>query len=271
MNDNNFAATPYKDKMPVIFDAHFHIGKYTHSFVNTGYENDAIEISKSLGVKKIFAIHTAFLIDLELGLEESLKFLKKYPGFAIGALVYNPNHIEKSINIIERWYGKDGFAGVKMHPEDHDCPINDERYKPLWKIAEDKGIPVLSHTWNPNVPNKKQKNADALLFEEVINRHPGLKIILGHAGAKDGYYREVVKMLKRQKEKNMYVDLAGDIFYNGMIELFVKEAGSGKILFGTDIPWTDPVFCLASVLNSDISETDRENIFFNNAADLFNL
>jgi uncharacterized protein len=271
MKDNNLNNAAFKKKGIRIIDSHFHVGKYAASFVNTEYEDSAIRISKEIGIKKVFAIHTAFLIDLDFGLKESLKFLKKYPDFAIGALVYNPNHIDKSINIIEDCYGKNGFAGIKMHPEDHDCPINDERYSRLWRIAEDKNIPVLSHTWNPNVPNKKQKNADALLFEEIINKHPKLKIILGHAGAKDGYYKEVIKMLKRQYNRQIYVDLAGDIFYKGMIELFVKETGSEKVLFGTDIPWTDPAFCLINVLNSDISEADKENIFYNNAAKLFNL
>ena len=271
MKNNNLSSIPLIKKEIKIFDTHFHIGKYTTSFVNTNYEDNAIKVSIKLGVKKIFAIHTLFLIDLDSGLNESIKFLKSNNDFAIGALVYNPNYIEKSLNIIENFFGKFGFAGVKIHPEDHNCPINDKRYEKLWEIAQDKNVPILSHTWNPNVPNKRQKNADALLFEEVINKYPKLKVILGHAGAKDGYYKEVVKMLKRQKDKKMYVDLAGDIFYNGMIELFVKEAGSEKILFGTDIPWTDPSLCLINVLNSDISESDKKNIFYNNAAKLFNL
>lgn len=271
MKDNNRNSAAFKKKGIRIFDSHFHVGKYASSFVNTEYESSAIKISENMGVKKVFAIHTAFLIDLDFGLKESLKFLKKYPDFAIGALVYNPNYIDKSINIIESYYGTNGFAGIKMHPEDHNCPINDERYSRLWKIAEEKNIPVLSHTWNPNVPNKRQKNADALLFEEIINEHPKLKIILGHAGAKDGYYKEVIEMLKRQYNRQIYVDLAGDIFYKGMIEFFIKEIGSEKVLFGTDIPWTDPVFCLINVLNSNISEADKENIFYNNAAKLFNL
>ena len=271
MKNKNFNCKPITKKVFRIFDAHFHVGKYTTSFINTDYESDAIKISEDMGVKKVFAIHTAFLIDLDFGLRESLRFLKKYPEFAVGALVFNPNYIDKSINIIESYYKKNGFTGIKMHPEDHDCPINDERYGRLWKIAEEKDIPILSHTWNPNVPNKRQKNADALLFEEITNKHPKLRIILGHAGAKDGYYKEVIKMIKRQKNRKMYVDLAGDIFYNGMIELFVKEIGSEKVLFGTDVPWTDPAFCLINVLNSNISETDKENIFYNNAAKLFNL
>ena len=119
--------------------------------------------------------------------------------------------------------------------------------------------------------SKFQKYADALLFEEVLSRHPELKIILGHAGAKDYYYFKVIDMMKKNNGKNLFVDIAGDIFYRGMLELFVRELGSTKILFGTDSPWADPLLTVLYVLDSKISAEDKENIFYNNAAALFNI
>lgn len=254
-----------------VIDSHVHAGRYAGSFINSNYEVKLFEVFKKMNMQKVLFTHTSFLMDLEKGLENTKKIISAYPDIALGYLVYNPNQPEISLNIIKENYGKNNIAGIKMHPEDHQCYITDERYKPLWEIAESRGMVILSHTWNPNVASKVQKYADALLFEKIALKHPRLKIILGHAGAKDYYYFEVIKMLKRLKSPNMYIDIAGDVLYRGMLEHFVKEVGSAQILFGSDAPWTDPAFTLSYVFNSIVSKKDRENILFKNAASLFNL
>ncbi len=270
-NSNGNLVKNYK-----IIDTHFHMGKYSTSFVNTSYEDLAVQTVLKLNFKKIIITHTSFFMDPEIGIRETVKTIKKNKDFIYGYVVYNPNHIEKSLKIIEKFFDKNNtdtisknIVGIKMHPEDHQCSIGDPRYEKLWKIASEKDIPILSHTWNPNVANKNQKFADALLFEKVAALNPRLKVILGHAGAKDYYYYEVIKMIKRCASKNIFVDLAGDIFYSGMIEVFVRGIGSGRVLFGTDIPWCDPLYQIINIINSNISDKDRENIFFNNAAGIF--
>jgi uncharacterized protein len=252
-----------------IIDTHIHLGKYTGSFINTDYEDEQTRVFRSLNYDKIVFTHNSFFADLDQGMKNTLLFLKKNPDFAYAYVVYNPHYIEKSVKIIEDNFGKNNIIGVKIHPEDHQVYITDERYEKLWKIAVEKNIPVLSHTWNPNVASKLQKYADACLFENVIRKHPGLRVILGHAGAKDYYYHNVISMLKNNPGRQIFVDTAGDILYNGMLETFVKEIGSEKILFGTDSPWTDPVLTVSYVLESVISHRDRENIFYNNSAGLF--
>jgi hypothetical protein len=289
-----------------IIDTHIHIGRYTSSFVNSSYEANQNKVIKSLNFKKFVFIHNSFFLDLDLGIKNTLDFLEKNPDFAYAYIVYNPHYIEKSLSLIDEYFGisntaadllnpenapgkkiaaenmqaklfnnknsiKNRIIGIKIHPEDHQVAITDKRYEELWKAAAGKDIPVLSHTWNPNVASKSQKYADALLFGEVLCRHPELKIIMGHAGAKDHYYFKVIDMMKKNNGKNLFVDIAGDIFYRGMLELFVRELGSAKILFGTDSPWADPLLTVLYVLDSKISPEDKENIFYNNAASLFNI
>jgi len=257
-----------------IIDCHTHLGKYASLLVNPDYENIAFDVMQKLHFKKIIITHHGFFFNLEYGEKETLRIIKANKDFVYAYLLYNPHQIEKSVNIIKKYFcNKSGrnsnIVGIKMHPEDHLCSIEDQRYETLWKIAVEFEIPVLSHTWNPNVASKSQQFADALLFEKVVAKYPGLKIILGHAGAKDYYYFKVIKMLKRLRNKNIYVDIAGDIFYNKMIEHFVGEIGSGQILFGSDMPWCDPAYQIINVSSSNISMEDKGNIFFNNALKLF--
>ena len=271
MNEEKIKEKKKKPEVFKIIDSHFHIGKYVSSSFSKLYDISGIKAAKDLNFKKIIFIHTGFFFDLDFGLKETIKVVKKYNDFAYAMLVYNPHHIEKSINMIKEHYRKNNIVGIKMHPEDHRCFITDERYEPLWKIAESEDIPIMSHTWNPNVPSKYQKYADALLFENIVKKYTGLKVILGHAGAKDYYYSEVIKMLKRNREKNIFIDLAGDILYEGMLEDFVGQTGSENILFGTDLPWMDPLLNYIYVRDSKIGVKDKKNIFYKNSRKLFNL
>jgi hypothetical protein len=254
-----------------IIDTHVHLGKYAGSFINSDYGPELLKTFKSFGYKKIIFTHNSFFFDLEKGLKNTLEIISKNRDFAYGYLVYNPAYIGQSLNIIKSNFGKNNIVGIKMHPEEHQCHITDERYGPLWKIADEKKIPVLSHTWNPNVASKSQKYADALLFEKILKDYPSLKIILGHAGAKDYYYFEVIKMLERCKGSHLYIDIAGDIFYRSMIENFAEKAGAHKILFGSDAPWVDPAFTISYVESSNLNQSEKASVFFGNAAKLFGI
>lgn len=65
---------------------------------------------------------------------------------------------------------------------------------------------------------------------------------------------------------NVYLDLCAipdeEI---GLIERFVKEAGSEKVIFGTDFPWFSYPYYIGAVLGAEINDNDRKNIFFKNA------
>ncbi len=80
----------------------------------------------------------------------------------------------------------------------------------------------------------------------------------------------MASMDEAKLNKKVYVDISGDIFYRQMIEYFVNEIGSEKILFGSDAPWIDPTFTMINVLTADISNNDKENIFNRNAEKVFN-
>jgi hypothetical protein len=231
---NDFKIEDYK-----IIDTHIHIGKYTGSFVNSSFEENQNKTIKSLGFEKIIFIHNSFFTDLDLGIKNTLDFLNKNSGFAYAYLVYNPHYIEKSLNLIDAYFGRNKVIGIKIHPEDHQVYITDKRYEKLWKAASEKSIPVLSHTWNPNVAGKFQKYADALLFEEVSDRYPKLKIILGHAAAKDYYYFKVIDKIREKTFLSIY----REIFFTGGCWSFLWRSWDRQIYYLEQIP-LGSILCL---------------------------
>ena len=97
-NNKNLNESLVKDFK--IIDTHVHMGKYSSSFVNTSYDDLAIKTIIGLNFKKIIVTHTSFFLDLEIGIKETIKIIKKNKDFIYGYVLYNPNHIEKSIKII---------------------------------------------------------------------------------------------------------------------------------------------------------------------------
>lgn len=69
--------------------------------------------------------------------------------------------------------------------------------------------------------------------------------------------------------KNVYVDLAGDYFNNGLIEFLVKTIGSDKVLFGSDVNWIDPRCNLGPILSAKIKDEDKTRILRLNAIKAF--
>ena len=52
---------------------------------------------------------------------------------------------------------------------------------------------------------------------------------------------------------------------NGILEHFVEQGGSHKIIFGTDMPWYSPHFAAGAVLFARISDDARRDILYRNA------
>jgi len=252
-----------------IIDSHVHLGYLANLNMPSNSEDNVINLLKDCGVKKAICAHHAALSTVEFGTRKLFESLSRYKGFLYGYLVFNPNFAEISLDTIREYIGREEIVGVKIHPSWHLCYPDDSRYDKFWKLAEEENIAVLTHSWNPDVPNKAQKFSDPFLFESVVKKYPDLKLILAHAGGRGEYLYRVIDLLK--KYPNLYVDFAGDSFVPGIIERYVNSVGSERLLFGTDMPWADVRYHVTNVLNSDITSKDKKNIFGLNASRLFSI
>ena len=67
---------------------------------------------------------------------------------------------------------------------------------------------------------------------------------------------------------NVFLELTAVFDDRGVLEQFVAEAGSERMLFGTDLPWFDPHQAVGVLLTARISDEDRHNICHRNAEKL---
>jgi len=133
-----------------------------------------------------------------------------------------------------------GFAGIKIHPEIQRIDITDPALDAFFAAAERLGLPVLTHTGvlRGNFPLGRY---EPRLFEPFVAAHPGVTLIMAHAGGAP-YFRQVLALM--QSYPNVYAELTGTLtpgsaWYIPPCELYlVRDVGlRGRLIYGTDWPF----------------------------------
>ena len=154
----------------------------------------------------------------------------------------------------------------------------DPGLEPYYALAEEMDIPVGIHTgigppgtpYDPCCPHFRVTLGNPILAEEVLIRHPRLRVYLMHGGAP--YLQETKAILSVYPQ--VYVDLATinwvlprDEFHRYLRELVC--AGFGKrLLFGSDqMVWPEAIGMAVEGIESAtfLTQEEKQDIFYNNA------
>jgi hypothetical protein len=145
-------------------------------------------------------------------------------------------------------------------------------------LAEELDIPVAVHMGtggsgraNLAMPKFRGSMGNPLLFEEVLARHPKLRLQVMHAG-----YPMIEEMLTLlQANSHVYVDVAGLIWsypikeVNRYIERLVDAGFEDRVMFGTDqLLWPKLMaYSISIIQNADyLKPQQKRDILYNNAA-----
>ncbi|MBU0477184.1 amidohydrolase family protein [bacterium] len=252
----------------MIIDVHTHLGKDANFYYPDVSIKKILYIMDKLGIDKICSSHLACLGgEFGYGYKETLKAFDEGKKRIYGYFVYNPNLIKESLYWMKKHRDDKRFIGIKIHPAFHQSFPHVDEYVPLWKYAENFSLPVLTHSWERDVNNPRQSFSQPHLFSQVLDKYPKLRLILAHSGGR--YHGHLQAITLAKKYKNVYLDLAGDSFSFGLIEHLVKEVGSKKILFGSDLTWIDPRANLGRIFQAKITDKDKEKILGLNAVNLW--
>lgn len=160
---------------------------------------------------------------------------------------------------------------------------NDQKMEPIWALAEELDVPVGLHTGlaPPRTPYTccpKFRTAlgNPALLEEVLIRHPKLRVYLMHAGFP--YEEETIAILHMYPQ--VYADL-GVLDWSRPREEFHEylrtliRSGLGKrLMFGSDqMIWPEAVGLAVEGVESAsfLTEEQKRDIFYNNAVKFFRL
>lgn len=155
---------------------------------------------------------------------------------------------------------------------------DDERMEPYWALAEELDIPVAIHMGEglPGAtflvaPKYRARLTSPFLLEEVLMRHPRLRIYVMHYASP--LIDEMIAMLGAFPQ--LYVDLGGiqwfypRAYFYGQLRKLV-EAGFGKrVMFGSDQGnWPGVIEPAIAIIEEApfLSNEQKRDIFYNNAA-----
>lgn len=230
-----------------------------------------VEILKRRNIIGVMSGHT---------LEKIRPFQEAAPGRIIPAYGLNLGREDTLLPEALRLHLKAGHFSVLGEIANQYAGIapDDPRMGPYWALAEDLAIPVAIHLGEgyPGAPylddpKYRARLGSPFLIEEVLVRHPKLRVYVMHYGSP--LVDEMIAVLYTYPQ--VYVDIGGiqwtyprEYFY-GQLKKFM-DAGFGKrVMFGSDqMVWPGLIEPSIAIIDEApfLSREQKRDIFYNNAA-----
>lgn len=242
----------------LVIDSHTHMGPYFNFHIPNNDAGGMMEVMDRLGIKMAWTSpHVGITPDFRMGNDMAAQAMQDYPGRFCGYITINGNYPDDLSQEIERCY-KMGMRGFKIHPSLHSYPANGENLRPMWEYANEKGLPVLSHTWAGD------GTCSPGILGKLAEEYPNVPVILGHSGGTLTGYDEAVAAAKGRE--NVFLETCGSGVVYGMVEKFVREVGADRILFGSDMPFVNANAQIGKILYAKISDHHKRRILGLNMA-----
>ena len=249
-----FMAAGRSQSCPVI-DMHGHYGPFRGIYFPDPSAQGMLRAMDRAGVTCIVCSSHAALVDPERGNREMAQAIRDHPGRFLGYRAINPNYPDQVQAEIERFPHDPGFVGFKFHPSGNFYPLTGDGYLPALEYAHQHRLIVLSHSWGLSDYDNPR------MFGDIAPKYPDATFIMGHSG----YGEWDAAFGVARDHANVYLDLTAAYRIAGIIQRMCNAVGSDKILFGTDLPWFDPHYCIGCVCFSHITDDDRRNLLHRNA------
>jgi uncharacterized protein len=172
-----------------------------------------------------------------------------------GYVVANPRLPDQARHDLDRLVGRPEFIGVKIHESYADSGPSERSMLRLWDVLAEVGLPVLFHTWGPEV----------LELPQILESRPGLRVIAAHMGG--SHWWDGVEAASRSDR--LWLEPSCSIIDRGKLELAVERLGVDRLLFGTDATLIHPAWSLGMFDELDLDDADLHRVMWTNAVDLF--
>lgn len=160
-----------------------------------------------------------------------------------------------------------GLKGFKMHPEYQEFEPHEQRMERVYEAAAEHGMVVLFHAGGDIAFDTTRGTPSS--FASVLDRWPGLHAVLAHLGG----FREWPGVSEHLAGRDVMLDTAYTLGHLPDEEFvaIVRAHGAGRVMFGSDGPWTDPARELDHMHSLGFSEDELDAILGRNAELLLGL
>jgi aminocarboxymuconate-semialdehyde decarboxylase len=245
----------------------------------------------------VIGVHAARLMN-----RETANLVKRGAGRLGGMGVIPLGEPEKAVDEIRRTIGEHGFQAICLPTSAADRPLDLPEFAGVWDTLEELRLLVFMHattaitretlgeyTLNTVVawPTEVTIAATRLIFSGVLERHPGLRLVLSHgggtlpyiAGRLDLAYQAPNYEANPACRANITKPPSGyltQLYYDTVVaspaslRFLIDLVGADRVMFGTDFPYEigDADGAIALPILQQLPASEREKILGKNASDV---
>ncbi|MFM7159408.1 MAG: amidohydrolase family protein [Planctomycetaceae bacterium] len=193
-----------------------------------------LEATKDADKVIVFGIKAPFC-GINADQELIAQFVKEHSDRFIGWCSVDPNDpdcVEQLVYYVERL----GLRGLKCSPIYQNWNPQDPRHLPLFRKAEELGIPVNIHQGTSFVRPGPLKYANPVLLEDIAIACPRLRMVIAHMG--HPWEDECIVLIR--KHPNLYSNVSALHYrplrhYHALISA-IEYGVEHKLILGSDFP-----------------------------------
>lgn len=239
--------------------------------------------------------------------ERALELVRKINDGVAEAVAANPDRLagmgavplhapKLAARELDRLVNRLGLKGVEIPSSVKGTEIGDASLRPFWRKAERLGVPVFVHpagnsdprlhkfglAFTVGQPYEEAIAVSSLIYEGILDRFPGLKILIAHGGGYLPYYagrQDNARKTGRDGARldGSFSDYLRKLYYEtvifnpDMLDVLSTKARGTHILMGTDYPFgeTAPISFVRRARS--LSARQKDNILGRNAVKLYGL
>ena len=201
--------------------------------------------------------------------EEVAAHIDKAPHRFRGLASVDLNDPMQAVRDIREWVDGKRFVGVRIVPWLWDLPPNDRRYYPVYAACVDAGVPFCTQIGHTGPLKRSETGRLIPYLEDVLLEFPELKVVGGHVGFP--WVDELTSLAV--KFPNFYVDTSAYALHRLPDDFiaFMKGAGRGRVMFGTNWPMLSPAQCLKGLDGLGLTDPEKEAFLSGTAKKVFGL
>lgn len=230
---------------------------------STGTAQKLVEDGERIGTTK-YVVHSVATTARQVRsinefIQKEISQHNEFIGFMTLHQELSYEEIEKEVD----WCIKNGFKGVKLHPDFQKFYIDEPRAEKFYRVIGDK-LPILFHIGDDRFDFSSPER-----LIKIAKKYPKTNFIAAHFGG----YRCWDEAYKYKGLKNVYFDTCSSLAFisKEKAKQIIQTLGADRFFFATDFPMWDSVLEYERFCKIDLAEEDRKKIFSTNLKKLLKI